>query len=348
MSFASVIDVMNKTEELADLLDTVTLANSFPTHSTGKKLKMIAKLMKLNEERKVNRDVFYFVNGGHDGHSLAKENVNQKLPDISSGIEAFYNEMKDSNLLNSVTFVMLSEFGRTITPNAGRGSDHAWGGNTFIWGGDINGTRILGEYPSVFDNTYEYNVGRGFLIPYRSWDSLWYGVANWFGITSDEDMRYVLPNNGNMGVSQHSSRTSPASLPCLALTLTFCIRFQCQLYTDKDMYNHGTTVIDGCNDRYVEMKLSMLLNEPRYLTGLEQKRLCAAAISLVSQNANVTSRCIVVDQTVIVNFSNNARRVLAANTNLDPRILTEVANFTIGETYCRCLLNCTLRALTEL
>ena len=30
---------------------------------------------------------------------------------------------------------------------------------------------------------------------------MWYGITNWFGITEEEDMKYVLPNNGNMGVS---------------------------------------------------------------------------------------------------------------------------------------------------
>ena len=88
----------------------------------------------------------------------------------------------------------------------------------------------------------------------------------------------------------------------------------CQLYADSVMYNVGNNTIRGCNDRAVGMKLSMFLKEPRYLTGLEQKRICKAAIAKIAQNANVTSRCIVVDQQVIVSFD-YARRLLFSQLN---------------------------------
>jgi hypothetical protein len=115
-------------------------------------------------------------------------------------------------------------------------------------------------------------------------------------------MQYVLPNNGNMG---------------------------CQLFTDKDMYIVGNTTIAGCNDRSVGMKLSMLLSEPRYLTGIEQKRICKAAIALTSNNANVTARCVVTDQQVIVNFDFNRRALHAAN-NVGTRFLeSQPANITL-------------------
>ena len=83
----------------------------------------------------------------------------------------------------------------------------------------------------------------------------------------------------------------------------------CQLFTDQDMYVTGNTTVPGCNDRVVGMKLGMFIKEPRYLTGMEQKRICKAAIAKVAKRANVTSRCIVVDQKVIVSIDYN-RRVL--------------------------------------
>ena len=94
----------------------------------------------------------------------------------------------------------------------------------------------------------------------------------------------------------------------------------------------GNTTINGCNDRSVGMKLSMLLTVPRYLTGIEQKRICKAAIFLTVQNANVTARCIVVDQQVIVNFD-FVRRVLSAG-DLDTRFLEAgtPVNFTLDAT----------------
>jgi len=298
----NLIDVLNKTDALSEMLDDVVLETDFGSGSVARKLKMVAKLMHLNEARNVNRDVFLVHNGGHDGHSLSKANLQNNLPGINQGITAFYEEMVATDMLDAVTFVMMSEFGRTNNPNSGLGCDHAWGGNAFIWGGEIKGSTILGQYPSSFDNTYEYQIGGGRLIPSRSWESMWYGITNWFGITEEEDMKYVLPNNGNMG---------------------------CDLYSDKDMYTTGNTTIPGCNDRSIGIKLSMLLNEPRYLTGLEQKRICKAAIALTSNNANVTARCVVTDQKVIVNFDYN-RRALYSPEDANRRFLqTEFDNITI-------------------
>lgn len=59
------------------------------------------------------------------------------------------------------------------TPNSGLGSDHAWGGVSYVFGGQINGTKILGKYPETFEHTDETNIGRGRLVPSRSWESMW-------------------------------------------------------------------------------------------------------------------------------------------------------------------------------
>jgi uncharacterized protein (DUF1501 family) len=298
----NLVDVLNKTDVLSTMLASsqASLHNEGSYSGTvGGQLKMVAKLMLLHDVRESNRDFFLLHQGGHDGHAQSKNNLNNLLPDVNSGIQAFYDTMVDKDMMDHLTFVVISEFGRTITPNSGKGSDHAWGGNSFVWGGEVKGSTILGQYPTSFDDTGVENIGRGRLIPSKSWESMWYGIANWFGITNETEIEYVLPNNGNMG---------------------------CDLYTDRDMYNVGNTTINGCNDRSVGMKLSMLLKEPRYLSGMEQKKICKAAIALVSSNANVTSRCVVTDQKVYVYFDENRRQLLDAS-DVDERILQDAATF---------------------
>lgn len=44
-----------------------------------------------------------------------------------------------------------------------------------MFGGSVAGGKILGQYPTSFDVSAAENIGRGRLIPSRSWDSLWYG-----------------------------------------------------------------------------------------------------------------------------------------------------------------------------
>jgi len=77
------------------------------------------------------------------------------------------------------------------------GTDHAWGGNTWIAGGAVRGGQILGEYPTRL--TPEMDVvfnSRGRVLPTRGWESIWYGIAQWFGVLPTQ-MADVLPNAKN-------------------------------------------------------------------------------------------------------------------------------------------------------
>jgi uncharacterized protein (DUF1501 family) len=94
-----------------------------------------------------------------------------------------------------------------------------------MFGGDVRGGRILGEYPRSFDESESTNIGRGRLIPTRSWDSLWYGITQWFGIGNQVDIDYVLPNNQNFG---------------------------CTLFSDSDIFNSGIYTITGCGGPSLE------------------------------------------------------------------------------------------------
>jgi len=61
-------------------------------------------------------------------------------------------------------------------------TQHAWGGNYFITGGEVRGKRILGKYPSILSEDGPDIIKPGIVIPSKSWDSVWNGVAQWFGI----------------------------------------------------------------------------------------------------------------------------------------------------------------------
>jgi uncharacterized protein (DUF1501 family) len=108
---------------------------------------------------------------------------------------AFYSAMQDLGCQDQVTVMTISDFGRTLTTN-NQGSDHAWGGNSIIMGGAVNGGRMIGEYPELrLDN--ELNLdNRGRFIPQVSVDELYAEIALWFGV-SVNDLGYILPNIGN-------------------------------------------------------------------------------------------------------------------------------------------------------
>merc|ERR1712127_655615 len=114
--------------------------------------------------------------------------------DMDNGLKDFTAEMKAQGLWDSVTLVAVSEFGRTLTENTSNGSDHAWGGNYFIAGGDVQGKKILGSYPNNLSAESPYIFGPGISIPTTPWDSLYYGVAQWFGVTDSNELDEVIPN----------------------------------------------------------------------------------------------------------------------------------------------------------
>lgn len=60
--------------------------------------------------------------------SLVSTNLAGRLPSLNLAIANFWAEMKAQGVEDQVTVIVGSEFGRTITPNANQGSDHAWAG----------------------------------------------------------------------------------------------------------------------------------------------------------------------------------------------------------------------------
>ena len=47
----------------------------------------------------------------------------------------------------------------------------------------------------------------GVWIPTTSNEGMWYGIAQWFGVESNEDLEYVLPNLNNFGCRLYSEST---------------------------------------------------------------------------------------------------------------------------------------------
>jgi uncharacterized protein (DUF1501 family) len=121
--------------------------------------------------------------------------LDDQMGTVDDALAAFEEEMKAQNLWDNVVVVTASDFGRTLTSN-GYGTDHGWGGNSFMVGGAVKGEQIHGQYPSDLTDNAELNIGRGRMIPTTSLDAMWHGVAQWMGV-EEARMDEVLPNRGN-------------------------------------------------------------------------------------------------------------------------------------------------------
>ncbi|KAL7498783.1 hypothetical protein ACHAWT_008793 [Skeletonema menzelii] len=109
------------------------------------------------------------------------------------------NRVKTQGLWNNVTLVQFSEFARTLDPNTGDGSDHAWGANHFHFGGQVAGGKVRGLYPDDFvqSPSNPLALSRGRMVPTYPWDAMWKGTAEWFGVDDGAEMLKVLPMHLN-------------------------------------------------------------------------------------------------------------------------------------------------------
>lgn len=169
-------------------------------------LRMMADIISINTELGAKRQVFFTTFGGWDHHDEVLNNQLAMLPRLDNGIYSFINAMNDLGLKDNVTLMTISDFGRTLTSN-GNGTDHAWGGNSIVVGGSVNGGNVYGDYPDLVLNNPLNLDARGRFIPTTSSDELYAELALWFGV-SINDLSYILPNIGNF----HNYQNDPSPI----------------------------------------------------------------------------------------------------------------------------------------
>jgi uncharacterized protein (DUF1501 family) len=118
---------------------------SYPKTELSKNLEWIARLIKGN----LNSKVYYTSLNGFDTHDNQLSIHERKLTDLNDSLFSFYSDLKEAKLLQNVTVVVFSEFGRRVKDN-GSGTDHGTAAPMFIIGGNNKGT-ILGKNPNLAD-----------------------------------------------------------------------------------------------------------------------------------------------------------------------------------------------------
>ena len=83
-----------------------------------------------------------------------------------------------------------------VDTNGNDGTDHGWGNNLWVAGGDLEGGKILGQYPDDLTNANQY-IYSGITIPTTPLDSVWNSIAKWMGVTSEDDLNMVVPNRNS-------------------------------------------------------------------------------------------------------------------------------------------------------
>ena len=69
------------------------------------------------------------------------------LGDLGGSIAAFREDL--GVVWARVTVVTVTEFGRRVSGNESKGTEHGWGSSMFVAGGGVNGGKIHGRFPGL-------------------------------------------------------------------------------------------------------------------------------------------------------------------------------------------------------
>jgi uncharacterized protein (DUF1501 family) len=118
----------------------------YPESEFGESMKQAAQLIKAD----VGIEVIAVDLGGWDTH-VDQGTIDGVLPkllsDLSAGLAAFYHDLGDT--MKRVTVVAMSEFGRRVAENGGKGTDHGHGNVMFVMGKSVAGGKVYGQWPGI-------------------------------------------------------------------------------------------------------------------------------------------------------------------------------------------------------
>ncbi|MGB5980714.1 MAG: DUF1501 domain-containing protein [Nonlabens sp.] len=130
-------------KEIQKALKNAGAEASYPKTALGRQLQWIAQLIKGD----LGSKIYYTSLGGFDTHDNQLGTHNRKLEEVDRSVFSFYEDLKNARLLDQITLVVFSEFGRRVADN-GSGTDHGTAAPVFIVGGGNQG-RVLGKNPDL-------------------------------------------------------------------------------------------------------------------------------------------------------------------------------------------------------
>jgi uncharacterized protein (DUF1501 family) len=180
---------------------------NFPDAMVGRDLRYLAKHLPYSKQAGARRQVYLVQDGGYDTHTsqmstdTSNPGLELRLADVSNALSAFDASMQAAGMNNEVLTVVMSEFGRTLDPAAGEGSDHGWGNHWFVLGGPVKGGLIYGSnFPTLqtggVDDASIYNPKRGQWLPQFSSDQFMSDIVRWLGLSPAQALA-VMPNLNN-------------------------------------------------------------------------------------------------------------------------------------------------------
>jgi uncharacterized protein (DUF1501 family) len=119
---------------------------TYPRSPFGQSLQEIARLAKAD----VGLEIAFAESGQWDHHineGGANGQIANRLDDLARGLAALAQDLGDR--MADTMIVTMSEFGRAVTENGNRGTDHGHGNAMMIIGGSVKGGHVYGDWPGL-------------------------------------------------------------------------------------------------------------------------------------------------------------------------------------------------------
>jgi uncharacterized protein (DUF1501 family) len=182
------------------LLGAPAITIPFPNTSLGQQLQQVAQLLSIRTQLGSRRQIFFCSLGGFDTHTGQIYNQQNALQPLSQAMLAFYTATQELGISSQVTTFTESEFGRTLQPSSGYGSDHGWGSHHMVMGDAVKGGDVYGAFPQLVLGGPNDANARGIWIPTTAVDQYGATLASWFGLPANK-LNSVFPNLPNFATS---------------------------------------------------------------------------------------------------------------------------------------------------
>jgi len=151
-------------------------------------LRNLAGLMPVFKSQGLKRQVFLQSWGGFDTHTNQRgadmNTQDAQLAILAKALAGFDAANRASGLDNNVVTLVMTEFGRTLRPGSGGGSEHAWGNHWWMLGGPVAGGQAVGTLPNLtLGGPDDGDAGKnGRLVPAFSSDQVGATLMQWMGL----------------------------------------------------------------------------------------------------------------------------------------------------------------------